>query len=128
VASVGVGFGVGVADLVGVGVGLGVGVAATTSGDGTDTGELPRSALAGALPASLRGLTTAEAELAELAEPAEPETAALDVPGDPTCEVDPADDEWLLVHAASAAAQRIVTTQRAGVGLVVRVRLAIVPG
>lgn len=121
-ALVGVGFGVGLAVAVGVGVGLGVGVAATTSGDGTEAGELPRSALAGALLAGLRGLTTAEAE------PAEPEIAALDVPDDPTCEVAPADDEWLLVHAASAAAQRIVTTQRAGVGLVVRARLAIAPG
>ena len=105
---------------VGVGVGVGVGVATTTSGDGTG-GELAMSALAAALFAGLSGLA-----IAELLARAEP--AALVVAGEPIADVDPADEGWLLVQAARAAAQRTATTQRAGVGLVVRSRLAIVPG
>jgi hypothetical protein len=108
---VGVGFGVGVAVAVGVGVGLDVGVAATMSGDGTPTGELATSALATAL---------SEAELVG------PAVKALEVvSGEPAADVESADERWLLVQAATAATQRIATTQLAGVGLVVRSRLAI---
>lgn len=112
--TVGVGVGVGR----GLGVGLGVGDAATTSGDGTNAGELATSALDAALLGGLTGLA--------MAEPG-PE-ALVAVGGELTAEVDPAADGWLLVHAARAAAQSTATTQRAGVGLVVRSRLAIDPG
>jgi predicted ABC-type sugar transport system permease subunit len=94
-----------------------------TSGDGTDAGELAALALATALSAGL-----ASGELAGLAI-AESRVAALVVTaGDSTADVDPADDGCLLVQAASAAAQTAATTQRAGVGLVVRSRLAMDPG
>jgi hypothetical protein len=86
VGFVGVGFEVGVAFVVGVGVGLGVDVAAT-SGEGTDAGELAMAALATALSAGLLGLAIAEPLVI-----AEPEAAALVAAGEPTVEVDPADD------------------------------------
>jgi len=48
--------------------------------------------------------------------------------GEPTADVAPADDGWLLVHAPSVKTQRTATSQRAGAGLVVGSRLAIGPG
>ena len=107
---VGVGFGVG--RVVGIGVGVDVGVAAATSGDGT----------AGELMAIALGTVLAELRLAALA------ALVAAVLGELTAGVDPADDGWLLVHAPSVATQRTATSQRAGVGLVVRSRLAIDPG
>jgi len=103
---------VGVGVDVGVGVGVGVGVAAATSGDGA-AGELIASPLAAGL---------AELRLAALA------ALVVAVRGEPTPDVAPADDGWLLVHAPSVKTQRAATSQRAGVGLVVRSRLAIDPG
>jgi len=123
VGFVGVGFGAGVAAAVGVGLGLGtgvgvgVGVATMTSGDGTDAGELAAVELAAAMSAEVAG--------AELAGAALGAGALVLTAGEPTADVAPADGGWLLVHAASAAAQTTATTQRAGVGLVVRSRLAI---
>jgi hypothetical protein len=116
--AVGVAVGVGVSVGVGVGVGLGVGVAATTSGDGTDVGELATSELVATLTAGLAGLAL----------PATTLDALVAVACEPCADVDPADDGWLLVHAARAPTQRTATTQRAGVGPVVRSRLAIEPG
>jgi hypothetical protein len=110
---VGTGFAVGVAGGVGVGVALGVG-AAMTSGDGTDAGELTTAVLAGATLAIFG--TELEALVALLGWL----TRKLDVA--------PADDGWLLVHAARAATQRTATTELASVGLVVRSRLAMEPG
>jgi hypothetical protein len=75
-----VGFGVGVGVAVGVGVGVGVG-AATFSGDGP-AGELAMSALAAALSAGLTVLELAAPTLATL----------VLVSGEPTADVDPADD------------------------------------
>ena len=115
--AVGAGFG-GLGVSVGLGVGVGVGVAATTSGDGTDAGELATSALATVLAAGVTGLVIVEPRSAEV----------VDVGGELSADVAPADDGCLLVHAARAAAHRTATTKRAGVGLVVRSRLAIVPG
>ena len=96
----------------GDGVGVGVGVAAATSGDGT----------ASELMAIALGTVLAELRLAALA------ALVAAVLGELTAGVDPADDGWLLVHAPSVATQRTATSQRAGVGLVVRSRLAIDPG
>jgi hypothetical protein len=86
---VGVGFGVGV---VAGGVGLGVGDAAMTSGDGTDAGELATSELPAALSGGLREfwLSTPALAAAELATPV-PASLVL-AAGEPTAEVDPADD------------------------------------
>lgn len=86
-----------------------------TSGDGLGCGELATSALA------------AVSAGAELTGPAL-EALVVIVAGESTADVDPADDGWLLVHAARAATQRTPTTHRASVGLVVRSRLAIDPG
>jgi hypothetical protein len=99
-----------------------VGGVATTSGDGTDAGELATSALAAARSAALSGGLTGLWI-------AEPEVAAPEiVVAELTADVDPADVGWPLVHAARAATERTPTTQLAGVGLVVRSRLAIDPG
>jgi hypothetical protein len=119
---VGLGLAVGFAVAVGVnvGVGLGVGVAAT-SGDGADAGELATAELAASLSVGLTGFELSAPALAALA-------ALVRTAGEPTEDVFPADDGWLLVQAANAAAQRTAIVQRAGVGLVVRSRLAITPG
>jgi hypothetical protein len=105
--------GLGVAARVGVGAGVG---AVMTSGDGTGAGELTTAVLAGAtLAAALFGT-----ELAALVGLLGGLTTELNVA--------PADDGWLLVHAAKAAAQTTATTHLADVGLVVRSRLAMHPG
>ena len=98
--------------MVGLGDGVGVGVPAATSGDGT----------AGELMAIALGTVLAELRLAA------PVALVVAVLGEPTADVEPADDGWLLLHAPSVATQSTATSQRAGVGLVVRSRLAIDPG
>ena len=98
---------------VGFGVGVGVGVAAAMSDGGLDAGELATAVLSGATLAGALFGTELAAPVGLVSEL----TTGLDAA--------PAEDGWLLVHATKAAKHRTATTERAGVGLVVRSRLAI---
>ncbi len=113
----GVGVAVGVVGLgVGFAVGVGVGYGPTTmSGDGPDADALATPALGAALACAV---------------PVAERAAFVGLLGELTTVFDaaPADEGWLLVHAARVAAQTTAVAQRARVRRVVRARLAMLPG